>query len=273
MRCWTVSRVSTCLRICRRNRRHLLEEQLPPRSKKRGRQAQAATSAIGSLARHRSFQAGERHPRSRGRRPSPSDPFFANGPRRSCGRWKSVLGRWGGEEFLVLLPYASADGAMIVAERIRQGASSAPVVLDGGATDRPTVSIGCACTLPRSDAPLSRESRCRAFLPSRQRLSGAIEWSSPIPTTLRVRPGVARPRPRPINVAFPSNHRRKIGRQAVGRDRKPLPELRRRVVQYASWSRMRESATGVIPAPTRCKGSRVDWWGCGYRSSRRWLIG
>ena len=32
-----------------------------------------------------------------------------------------VLGRWGGEEFSVLLPHASADAALLVAERVRAG--------------------------------------------------------------------------------------------------------------------------------------------------------
>jgi diguanylate cyclase (GGDEF)-like protein len=32
-----------------------------------------------------------------------------------------VLGRWGGEEFSVLLPHASADAAILVAERVRAG--------------------------------------------------------------------------------------------------------------------------------------------------------
>nr|WP_320132854.1 diguanylate cyclase [uncultured Holophaga sp.] len=41
------------------------------------------------------------------------------------------VGRWGGEEFLVLLPGASAEEAWRVAEKIRTGLASGPLSLDG----------------------------------------------------------------------------------------------------------------------------------------------
>lgn len=58
-------------------------------------------------------------------------------------RLDDVAGRWGGEEFLVVAPSTDAGGLAALGERIRQAASSAPVVL----TDRSltvTVSIGAA---------------------------------------------------------------------------------------------------------------------------------
>jgi diguanylate cyclase (GGDEF)-like protein len=39
---------------------------------------------------------------------------------RSCKRDHDMVGRWGGEEFLALLPGTRADGAQLVAERMRQ---------------------------------------------------------------------------------------------------------------------------------------------------------
>lgn len=58
---------------------------------------------------------------------------------RSC----DVVGRWGGEEFLVLMPRTDLAGAIRVAERIRAVTARTPVA--AGATEIPlTVSGGCA---------------------------------------------------------------------------------------------------------------------------------
>ncbi len=64
-------------------------------------------------------------------------------------RTEDMLGRWGGEEFLALLPNTSAEGALAVANRVRTMASSAPVVTASGDVLHVTVSIGCAT---RADA-------------------------------------------------------------------------------------------------------------------------
>ena len=56
-------------------------------------------------------------------------------------RVEDVVGRWGGEEFLVLLPHTGLDGAQALAERLRAAVAAAPV--DGPAGPVPvTVSIG-----------------------------------------------------------------------------------------------------------------------------------
>ena len=60
---------------------------------------------------------------------------------RRIMRAEDVAGRWGGEEFLALLPQTDAEGAGAVAERIRQAVADAPVRL----ADREvavTVSLG-----------------------------------------------------------------------------------------------------------------------------------
>lgn len=62
---------------------------------------------------------------------------------RSCIRKNDVLARWGGEEFIVLLPQASLAEALEVAERIRISVLSNPVELP----EKPlavSVSIGLA---------------------------------------------------------------------------------------------------------------------------------
>ncbi|MGH8806579.1 MAG: GGDEF domain-containing protein [Noviherbaspirillum sp.] len=64
---------------------------------------------------------------------------------RSCIRSQEALGRYGGEEFLVVLPGASHSAAMAVAERMRQAVAAQPEAI-GGATLNLTISAGIAST-------------------------------------------------------------------------------------------------------------------------------
>ncbi len=50
---------------------------------------------------------------------------------RGCMRENDMVGRWGGEEFLALLPATRADGACHLAERMRRQIASAPFPADG----------------------------------------------------------------------------------------------------------------------------------------------
>lgn len=66
---------------------------------------------------------------------------------REALRASDHIARFGGEEFVVLLPETDGDGTTIVAERVRASLAAAPVVVDG----RPipiTASIGIAWWLP-----------------------------------------------------------------------------------------------------------------------------
>ena len=58
-------------------------------------------------------------------------------------RREDVVGRWGGEEFVVALPETTPDGAAAVAESLRAGVSRTPIAADGVALEV-TVSIGVA---------------------------------------------------------------------------------------------------------------------------------
>jgi diguanylate cyclase (GGDEF)-like protein len=61
-------------------------------------------------------------------------------------RGEDILGRWGGEEFLALLPNTAPEAAMAVAERLRCAVSGASIKLADGRSIAVTVSIGCAST-------------------------------------------------------------------------------------------------------------------------------
>jgi two-component system cell cycle response regulator len=54
-----------------------------------------------------------------------------------------IAGRWGGEEFLIILPRTDLDGALEVAERIRSATAAAPLTAAGQDIDV-RVSGGCA---------------------------------------------------------------------------------------------------------------------------------
>ena len=54
------------------------------------------------------------------------------------------IGRYGGEEFLLVLPETGMEGAAAVAEKIRHTVQGTPVPLDDGTPARATVSIGLA---------------------------------------------------------------------------------------------------------------------------------
>jgi diguanylate cyclase (GGDEF)-like protein len=63
---------------------------------------------------------------------------------RRCLRNTDVLGRYGGEEFLALLPQVDLAAGQAAAERLRQGLESHPVRLAEGAEVRITASFGVA---------------------------------------------------------------------------------------------------------------------------------
>jgi len=75
--------------------------------------------------------------------------------RRSLRR-EDRLARWGGEEFLALLPRANAEGALVVAERMRQALEAPPVRVGNEGRAIPiTASFGVATAGPW--APVSAE--------------------------------------------------------------------------------------------------------------------
>ncbi|QGX40322.1 GGDEF domain-containing protein [Permianibacter aggregans] len=69
---------------------------------------------------------------------------------RSCLRENDVVGRWGGEEFLILMPQMSANDAFQAAERVRRAVAESPMETSVGALSL-TISLGVAHHRPGID--------------------------------------------------------------------------------------------------------------------------
>ena len=61
----------------------------------------------------------------------------------SCVRDSDVVGRFGGEEFIILLPHTTADNAVVVAERIRRETTLLNLTWQGARLNV-TLSLGVA---------------------------------------------------------------------------------------------------------------------------------
>jgi two-component system, cell cycle response regulator len=60
-------------------------------------------------------------------------------------RRHDIAGRMGGEEFLIVLPETNQEGALIIAERLRQTCEKTLIEADGHKALRLTMSLGLAC--------------------------------------------------------------------------------------------------------------------------------
>ena len=99
---------------------------------------------------------------------------------RTCLRPDDVFGRYGGEEFLVLLPGQDAAAARVVAERLREAVEGREVPWQGQAL-RLTVSIGLASRRDGDTEPLGLLERAdkalyRAKNEGRNRVCAAPAW-------------------------------------------------------------------------------------------------
>ena len=73
---------------------------------------------------------------------------FADTAAKSLLRNLDFVARWGGEEFVVLLPGVDAEGAAEVAERIRKSVEAVVLPTSDGRETRMTVSIGVNSFIP-----------------------------------------------------------------------------------------------------------------------------
>jgi len=80
-------------------------------------------------------------------------------------RSTDIIARYGGEEFVLLLPNTGVDGAMIVAERIRQSFCDNPVILPNGAAIAFSASFGLTgfCPADSFDSMAGRADKALYF--------------------------------------------------------------------------------------------------------------
>lgn len=134
------------------NRRHL-DEQLAVHAASAARHHHELSVAVVDIDNFKSVNDTYGH--------STGDTVLREVARRLAGsaRVEDVVGRWGGEEFLVILPHCSVDDAAIVSERIRQAVGATPIQAEDSISIQVTISVGCAGgtldrVIERADAAL-----------------------------------------------------------------------------------------------------------------------
>jgi diguanylate cyclase (GGDEF)-like protein len=89
--------------------------------------------------------------------------------RTSLARTQDLVGRYGGEEFVVVLPDTPLEGARVVAERIRAGVAALAVHHNSIALGSITISIGGAFSRSSAvDAPALFDAADRAMYDAKQ---------------------------------------------------------------------------------------------------------
>ncbi|MBM4288238.1 MAG: GGDEF domain-containing protein [Deltaproteobacteria bacterium] len=78
---------------------------------------------------------------------------------KSTCRQCDLAGRYGGEELIILLPETELEGAMTIAERIRQRVEQHQTVDGKGETIAVTVSLGVASLAPQEIEDLDKDER------------------------------------------------------------------------------------------------------------------
>jgi len=66
----------------------------------------------------------------------------------SLKRPPDFVARWGGEEFIVLLPNTPLDGALEISENIRRNVESHEIFHEDGSSSKTTISIGVSTQIP-----------------------------------------------------------------------------------------------------------------------------
>ncbi len=67
-----------------------------------------------------------------------------------------LVGRWGGEEFMMVLPETTLEQAADIAERVRNQVQATPIALPGGKSLAITASLGVSQSTPGMVEPLDR---------------------------------------------------------------------------------------------------------------------
>jgi len=103
-----------------------------------------------------------------------------------------AVGRYGGEEFVALLPNAGANAAMRVAERVRARIEDEPIMTDDGLTLSLTGSVGVA-TYPPHGSELDALIRAadRAMYAAKDAGRNTVRLAAPSPTSHESQPASA----------------------------------------------------------------------------------
>jgi len=80
---------------------------------------------------------------------------FAEAASKTLMRAVDFAARWGGEEFVILLPGTDVEGAAGIAERVRENVEATVIYAEDGAETRITVSIGVNSIIPEDDSDVS----------------------------------------------------------------------------------------------------------------------
>ena len=94
-------------------------------------------------------------------------------------RAHDLVGRWGGEEFVLALPHLDRESALAAAERFRQGLSGPPIPLPAGGFVRITVSIGVAVTHRDESFEDALRRADRALYAAKTAGRNRVEWAPP----------------------------------------------------------------------------------------------
>ena len=71
--------------------------------------------------------------------------------KKSLNRSIDFAARWGGEEFVILLPATDSTGAAKVAEKVRREVENAEIPSDNAGAGHVTVSVGVSTQIPAPD--------------------------------------------------------------------------------------------------------------------------
>ena len=95
-------------------------------------------------------------------------------------RETDLAGRWGGEEFLILLPGADAAGGVQLAERIRSAFAERSFLGSDGEVARVTCSFGVAQLQPADNGRELFAAADRALYHAKRKGKNRVELDAPI---------------------------------------------------------------------------------------------